>query len=293
MNVARAGALAAGLAVCGWGQTAAVRVYSVLQRIDPFGNVVSADRARRPGVKPREILSPTIGRNSHLTLHVAVTVPEGDNFTLYIGQNPDDYFRVTLYKETYVKQGDEWIPDGLAPVTLPYAGRLPDTGDGIPGQTTVTFLMDVWAAPGAGVQRTKLEPELYTDGRWIIYPMEVRVVEATVPEHAAAGVPVAPVAEPADRTARTAVRSYLCGEPAAGPAPPQSHIRWFIMRDVMQDMVLARAREAAPGARILPILTQGAPRGSVAQWCEAPVWPEDLGPEWYLRVRDAFYREVQ
>jgi hypothetical protein len=293
MSILRAGALAAVLAACGWGQTASVRVYSVLQRIDPFGNVVSLDRAQRAGVKPREILSPAIGRNCHVAFHVAVTVPEGDNFTLYIGQNPDDFFNVTLYKETYVKQGDEWIPDGLTPVTLPYAGRLPDTGDGIPGQTTVTFLMDVFAPPGAGVQRTKLEPELYTDGRWIIYPMEVRVVEATVPEHAPAAVPLAPVSEPADRTVRTAVRSYLCGEPVAGPPRPERNIRWFIMRDVMQDMVLARARESAPGSRILPILAPGRPPGSAARWCEAPVWPEELGPEWYLRVRDAFYREVQ
>jgi hypothetical protein len=95
-------ALTAALAVCGWGQTASVRVYSALQRIDPFGNVVSMDRPQRAGVKPREILSPAIGRNSHVTFHVAVTVPQGDNFTLYIGQNPDDYLGVALYKETYV-----------------------------------------------------------------------------------------------------------------------------------------------------------------------------------------------
>ncbi len=282
----------AGLAACAWGQTAAVRVYSAFQRIDPFGNVVSLDRAPRPDVRPREILSPAIGRNASVAFHVAVTVPQGDDFALYIGQNPDDFLDVALFKQTYVKHGDEWIPDGLEPVTLPYSGRLPDSGGGIPGQTTVTFLMDVRARPGTAVQRAKLEPELYTGGRWIIYPMEVRVVEATVPEHEARAVPLPAVDEPADMTARAAVRTYVCGLPAA-ERRREDNIRWFIMRDVMQDMALARVRESAPGARILPLLARGTDPLVSSKWCEAPVWPGDLGPEWYLRVRDAFYREYR
>ncbi len=278
------------LAVCAWGQPASVKVYSEFQRIDPFGKVVSMDRAGRPEVGPREILSPAIGRNAHMALHVVVTVPPDQEFTLYIGQNPDDFLEVKLYKEVYVRQGEEWIPDGLEPVSMPYAGVLPERWRPIPGQSVVTFLMDVYAKPGTVVQRTKLEPELFFDGRWIIYPMEVRVVSAEVPEHKPSAVPLSPAAQPSDTTARAAVRAYLCGEPASDP-PAENTVRSLIMRDVMQDMVLARSRETSPGSRILPIIAKGTDTGAVKKWCESPTFPEELGPEWYLRVRDAFYRE--
>jgi hypothetical protein len=198
-------------AVCASAQLPSVRVYSGFQRIDPFGNVVSMDRARLAGVRPREILSPALGRNAHTVFHVAVTVPPGKDFALYVGQNPDGYLGIAMYREIYARHGDEWIPDALEPVTFPITGRLPETGQQIPGQTTVTFLMDVSAALGTEVRRTKLEPELYVDGQWIIYPMEARVVSAIVPEHKPIGVPLAPFTEPADRTARAAVPSYLCG----------------------------------------------------------------------------------
>ena len=276
--------------VCGWAQLPSVRVYSAFQRIDPFGKVVSVDRARRPGVAPREILSPAIGRNAHAVFHVAVTVPPGMDFALYVGQNPDDYLGVAMYREIYARHGEEWIPDALEPATLPITGRLPDTGQQIPGQTTVTYLMDVSAALGKEVRRTKLEPELYVDGLWIIYPMEVRVVSAVVPEHKQIGVPLAPFIEAADRTARMAVRSYLCG-PVRGEAGAPGSIRWFLLRDVSQDLALARARESSPGSRLLPIIAKGTDPAAVGKWCESPTWPEDLGPEWYLRIRDSLYRE--
>jgi hypothetical protein len=277
-------------AVCAFAQLPSVKVYSGFQRIDPFGKVVSMDRARRAGVGPREILSPAIGRNGHTVFHVAVTVPPGKDFALYVGQNPDGYLGVSMYREIYARNGDEWIPDALEPVTFPITGRLPDTKQQIPGQTTVTFLMDVSAGLGTEVRRTKLEPELYVDGLWIIYPMEVRVVSAVVPEHKQIGVPLAPFIEAADRTARMAVRSYLCG-PVRGEAGAPGSIRWFLLRDVSQDLALARGRESSPGSRLLPIIAKGTDPAAVGKWCESPTWPEDLGPEWYLRVRDSLYRE--
>ena len=275
---------------CASAQLSSVRVYSGFQRIDPFGKVVSADRARDAGVGPREILSPAIGRNSHCVFHVAITVAPGKNFSLYIGQNPDDYLGVTMYREIHSRHGDEWIPDRLEPVTLPITMQLPEAGQQILGQTTVTFLMDVSAPVGAEVRRTKLEAELYVDGQWLIYPMEVRVVSAVAPDYKQIAVPLAPVTGPVDATARAAVRAYLCGADKT-EAPPAGSIRWFLLRDVSQDLALARTRESSPGARLLPIIAKGMDPAAARNWCESPVWPEDLGPEWYLRVRDSLYRE--
>jgi hypothetical protein len=131
---------------------------------------------------------------------------------------------------------------------------------------------------------------LYVDGQWIIYPMEVRVVSAVVPGHKRIEVPLAPITQPVDATARAAVRTYLCGAARSEPAP-EGNIRWFVLRDVSQELALARVKESSPGSRLLPIIAKGTEPATVGKWCESPVWPEDLGPEWFLRVRDSLYRE--
>ena len=279
-------ALAAGLASA---QVPDVRVYSEFTRIDPAGKVVSPDRPRRADVRPREILSPGLARNAHAIFHIAITVPPGMPFSLYVGQNPEDFLGVTVYRELYVQRGAEWIPDGLEPVELPYSARLPDASRPIPGQTMVTFLMDVWVAPDTAVRRSKLEPEVFVDGRWIIYPMEARVLSAVVPEIKNAGGAPADLENPSDATARAALLAYLCGAPSGG-ASDRGNIRWQILRAAAQDMALARTLESPPGARLLPeILRLAGAAGSAAKWCKSPVFPEDLGPEWYLRIRDALY----
>jgi len=53
---------------------------------------------------------------------------------------------------------------------------------------------------------------------------------------------------------------------------------------------LARSLEGKPGARVLPEILKLAGAGAAAKWCAAPVFPADLGPEWYLRLRDALNR---
>ncbi len=281
-----------GSALTAGAQLPSVKVYSELQRIDIAGNVVSADKPRRADLRPREILSPALARNAHAAFHVAVSVPPGVNYSLYVGQNPEGYLGVTVYKEIYVKRGAEWIPDGLEPVKLPYSGRLPDPDKPVLEQSTVSFLMDLWVPPDAEVMRTKVEPEVRVEGQWMVYPMEVRIVAATVPERKDSGVPLPPVEQPSDAAARAALRSYLCGV-APGDYAARGGLRWILLRDALQDMALARSLESPPGARLLPELLKLAGPGDPAKWCQAPVFPEDLGPEWYLRLRDALYRMVE
>jgi hypothetical protein len=290
----RAGAFLAAcfvVALTGSAQTpiASVQVYSEFQRIDPFGNVVSADRARREDVRPREILSPGLAGNAHASYHVAVTAPAGMPFTLFVGQYPTGFLGVTVYREVYMKVGAQWIPDGVERVMLPYAGKLPDPSRPIPGQTTVTFLMDVQVPLGAGGIRTKLEPQLNLDNRWITYPMEVRILDATVPGHKDDYGALAGLEEPSDATARRALRAYLCGSPGGDP-PARNTLRWFTLRNTLEDIALARSLESRPGVKLLPEILRLAGSGNTAKWCEAPVFPDDLGAEWYLLLRDALYR---
>ncbi len=267
-----------------------LRVYSELQRVDPFGAIVPPDTPRLPGARPREILSPAVARHAYASFHVVVSFPKGGAFTLHIGQNPEGAFGVSLYKERYVRRGSVWIPEELEPVTLPYTGSLPDRT--LPKQTAQAFWLDLWVPARTAPGRVRVEVQMHVNGRWLIYPMEVRVMPATVPSTP----PLQPFEalgnRPADTAARRALIEYLCGSRPALQGSPRT-LGAFLYRNARQDLALARSLESAGGAN--PFVTQllrvtgGA---GVSSWCAAPSFPED-GPEWYLRaVRDFLYRMV-
>jgi hypothetical protein len=274
-------------------QLPSIKIYSEYQRIDPFGQVASPDRPSREGVASREILSPGLARNAHATYHAAVTAPPGTPYSLYVGQNPADFLGVTMYKEIHVLRGAQWVPDQLEPVSFPYTGAFPDATKPIPGQTTVTFLMDVWVPFDTEARRTRLELQLFAAGRWIIYPLEVRVLPAIVPTHEVSRAALTGIDEASDMTARAVLRDYVCGQASAGASAAEpATVRRMILRNASQDIALARLLEKQPGERILPEILKIAGTGEAAKWCDAPVFPADLGPEWYLRLRDALNRMV-
>ena len=50
-----------------------ISVYSEFERFDPFGQPVAQDR----DMQRRELLSPAVPRNGHVSFHVVVTAPAG------------------------------------------------------------------------------------------------------------------------------------------------------------------------------------------------------------------------
>src|SRR5512140_1821399 len=101
--------LAASLAVMASGQP--LRIYSEFQRIDPSGNVVTADRGSPDReVGPREILSPALVRNGYTLFHIAISPPRDRDYYLFVVQNPEDALQLKLYKESYAKRAGAWIP---------------------------------------------------------------------------------------------------------------------------------------------------------------------------------------
>ena len=134
-----------------------IYVRSELQRPAPNGEVLATDRMDRKG---REILSPPVLRNAYTSFHVTLEAPPGTPVSVYIGLNPEDALKATLYLE---KQQ-------LEEVKLPFSAKIPEEG-------ALNFLLDLWVAPGAKVQRVKVEPQMWIPDRWIVYPMEVRVLE--------------------------------------------------------------------------------------------------------------------
>jgi hypothetical protein len=215
-------------------------VYTEFARIDATG-AVSAP------AEPREILSPALVRNGFTSFQMVVQpLDEAAAWELYVAQNPDNAVEVTLYREA---------GNRLEKLTPPARG----TG-------TQVFWMDVWTAKSAPVERIKIEPQLHVNNEWRIYPIEGRVMEATVPD----GEMPTGVAD-----AGSVMRGVVCGTPvSAGVAEgvTQESMRY---RNAQQDRALAaRAAKAALAERF----------GSCAA-----VPPAD-NPEWYLRVRDFLFR---
>jgi hypothetical protein len=210
-----------------------LRVYSEFAQINAKGEVTAP-------AEPREILSPAIVRNGFTSFQIVVQVEAGAPYSLHIGENPEDAVRVTLYRESGEK---------LEPVELPYEGS-----------STQVFWVDVWAARDAPVRRIKIEPQLNaTNGNadWIIYPMEVRVMDAAIQGGRSSSNNETP----------------LCAPNAKSSEEPT--ISGMHLRNWRQDTALARQ---FPEAGV---------SGMKAR-CETPPPPTD--PEWYFRIRDYLFR---
>jgi hypothetical protein len=113
---------------------------------------------------------------------------------------------------------------------------------------------------------------------WIIRPMEVRVVQARVPDLPAGpdrtlpAIEAAASAAPFDEFTR-----WYAGVPLTMP-PPGDTLRGILRRDGIQDLALA----GDPGVwapRVVDLF-----RANVA--LRPPAW----GAEWWLRLRDALLR---
>ncbi len=255
-----------------------LRVLSEFQRVDPFGEVVAADRTPQP----REILSPGVARNAFASFQIAATVPERTPFFLFVQTNPPDIFQISLYEELYVKTAAGWIPDALEPAKTPAFGALPYLPSPIPKQNTLSYWLDLWVPADAPVQRVRLEVLMKIGQGWVMYPMEVRVLQAvspTVPEHHAALPPL---------TARVGpFRNFLCNARETGRDERLS-ARRLIRRNALQDIELARSLEHQGDVRAAILQRIGL--GDRARWCQAPLVAGEFDTEWFLRVRDLLYR---
>lgn len=187
-----------------------VQVYSEFAQLDDGGEVVAPEN-------PREILSPAAARNAFSSFQIAVDVPRGVQYTVYIGQNPDNAAKVTLYRRNRGK---------LDRIELPYVG-----------ESSQVLWMDLWLDADAPVRRVKIEPQVGIKGDWFTYPMEVRVIEPVVADHSAQ---TQGVASPFD-----VMSEFLCGtksRPLASRLPIGAELRF---RNAQQDVVLAAGSSGA------------------------------------------------
>jgi hypothetical protein len=176
-----------------WAQPLAV--YSELAEIDPSAKVIAPE-------SPREILSPALVRNGFTSFQVVVQAPADAPWWLFVGQNPENAVKLTMYRESGEK---------LEPVELPRHSAGPEV-----------LWMDVWTAADAPVARIKIEPELQIDGDWVMYPIEARVMEAKVPSAKSemSLCPLAPLAG-ASAVGRLQLRNAAQDSALASQAPKE------------------------------------------------------------------------
>ena len=268
------------LALCAIAANAqSIHDYTELQRIDPFGKVIAADRAKAGG--SREVLSPALGRNTFASFHVAVEPPPGTPYWLYIGLNPDDIVQANLYKEVFELRDGEWVPDKLVKVELPYNGLVPEKH--IPGQTVEVFLLDLFVPRDAEIRRMKVEPQMWIPDRWITYPMEARIVARQLLNQAPKRGGIAPVESPADATYRAVFKAIFCSLTENNADDPPLTIRSLLLRNARQDAALA-----LPYGKLFagPFLGYGENQ----DWCKVGI-PQTDSPELSLRLRDRLLRE--
>jgi hypothetical protein len=184
-----------------------VQVYSEFAGLSESGAVISPSE---PRAEPREILSPAVPRNAFSTFQVAIEAPPGTKYSVFLGQNPPDAVKATLYR----RNGDK-----LEPVGLPYEGV-----------SSQVFWLDIWVDAAAPVRRVKVEPQVFINDDWVSYPMEVRVSDTVVPDHPASSAGIASPFEMAN--------AFLCGgkaRPIAGRIPVGAELQF---RNSQQDLAL-------------------------------------------------------
>lgn len=255
------------VAVCAAAQP--IRVYSEFERIDPFGNIVAADRAETP----REILSPGLARNAFASFMVAVTPRSGRPSSLFIAQNPPNSVAASLYRAVFVRRGADWIPDGLVPAAISAGGQADEPVEQVPGQTTQVYWMDLWVDGDAPVRRTRFELQLHDGERWTIYPLELRLLAVRAPRTSGPLEALAPLEAPSAESAR----APLCGLGSRSIEGPPT-IRSMIRRNARQDAAIASTLDKKTVAE------------GLSAWCRSPAPPRALGAEWYLKARDFLYR---
>lgn len=263
------------------GQTLVVS--SEFVRYRPDGAVVQSDRAP----KFRELLSPAVARNAHFTFRATVMQPEGAPYTLHIAQNPDDTAQIRLYQEHYAEVSGEWIPDKITQVEMPHGAAIAK------GQKAQSYLVDVFIPPSAqGNMRFRLEVQYHRGDGWLIYPMEIRVRTAKVEGRIEVTGSLPALSEPLSRALETPLRNYVCPrKPAPSSPPPLETGRALLLRNIAEDLTLARQRESSDtrdGAVFM--LLKAAGLSDLPAFCAAKTAPDPAQPEWWLKARDYLYQ---
>ncbi|HLK18067.1 MAG TPA: hypothetical protein VKT81_03890, partial [Bryobacteraceae bacterium] len=147
------------------------------RRPDPFGAVVSADRAAH--ISPSHSIALETARAAYVSFHLAVSLPNAGDYRLEINPFPTGSgLHVELYREWlhYLPSTKNYYPDALIPISPSYHSRLPEPDNRIPKQTTQAFWLDIWTAANAKPGEYETTAHLHADGKTIQLPIQLKVL---------------------------------------------------------------------------------------------------------------------
>lgn len=261
-----------------------IRVGTIFTRYTPTGETFPQDRVSAPV----EALSPPLVRGVWNSFRIIVDVEPATVFRLFLAQNPEDAMQTRVFREVVSKGPRGWEVERRVFTPLPFrSSSLPDA-ERAPDRTTYTFWLDVRPPHNYPSERLKLEAQVLIQGQWFLHPMEIRVVDLSlpVPPPGQADLPLGTLGErTADLPFQDVVRGFICAAPGAQGAT---------IRVEEGSAGTLEAHAARTFDFVLDALAQGAGRAAVRgvfanflgyqdpqTWCRKPVYPAaTYGSEW-------------
>jgi len=151
-------------------------------RPDPFGGIVVADRLA--GAAPARTIALDGTRAAYVSFHLVASVPEGGEYRIELTGFPaGSGLQIDLYREWFhfLPAQKQYYPDALIPVRAPYAAKMPDADNRVPGQKAQGFWVDVWIPASVRPGSYKAMATLKAAGRSSSLAVTLNVMSATVP----------------------------------------------------------------------------------------------------------------
>ena len=160
-------------------QAAELHVQPEYLRTAPDGEIVPADRAAAGHPRPSSLAGARMG---YVSLQVIAKLGAPGEYSLEL--TPASGLQVDVFREWYHALDKEktYYPDALHPVRMPYASRLPEPDNRIPGQKAQAFWVDVWIPGNARPGEYRLQFRLKSPEGAAEVTVPIRVLAATVPE---------------------------------------------------------------------------------------------------------------
>ena len=271
-----------------------LRIVSEFRRVGANNQIIAQDSIG----DAREIISPAVLRGMHVSYRIVVATPPGMHYWMYVGANPEELIDYAIYRE----HSTAGIPNTLEKMATPVGGTI------LAPQVADTYWLDLYIPPTTPARRIRFEAQLNFDNRWVIYPLEMRVMEGTIAE---AEPDDATLTAPSNATntasaARAALERVLCPpqismaaprvpvapavKAAAPTLPSQSAL---LVRNAQQDLALVRTAEAQRGHDVvtkglLESVSDDPKTADAKTFCALVRKP--YNPEIILRARDFLIR---
>jgi len=153
-------------------------------RPNPFGGIVDSDRHGISGFIRGQVTLES-ARAAYVSCHLVAVVAEGGEYGLEVNPFPAATgIRLDLYREWFhfLPASNRYIPDALIPVRSPYASRLPEADNHIPGQTAQAFWLDIWVPASTQPGEYATSAVLKTGSRTMPLPIKLTVLSQVVPD---------------------------------------------------------------------------------------------------------------